>query len=291
MKLSGRETTLILVMLVVLMLLGYYLFLLSPAQKKLAVLEDELTTVENTKIQNDAIIVKQKDLEKQISESKDQASKIETTLLPAIRSEAITQKLQAAFVGGGIPFITECSSEPVVQDQILMPDGTFSDNQLVSVLFKIKASGSDGVAPTILDQSVGGTPALVGYNQFIKAVKDIEDDNPESVRINSISFEDSGQGFMFYTATIEVLAFSLPDRISAANMEQEYIVWGGTKISSITNDGTVGIPFSNVPVSQFDIDAFRPFSIIAPELVPEYAALAALADLAEEAALQQQFLQ
>lgn len=286
MKLSGRETTLILVMLVVLMLLGYYLFLLSPAQAKLATLEDELATVKNTKIQNDAIIVKQKDLEKEIADAKQQASDIELSLLPALRSEAITQKIQAAFVNSGIPFITECTSEAVVEDQVLLSDGTFSDNQLVSVIFNITASGSDGVAPTILDAYTGGTPALVGYKEFIKAVKDIEDDNPESVRIHSISFEDSGQGFMFFTASVEVLAFSLPDRISTADMEQEYIVWGGTDIDDITNDGLVGIPFANIPVSQFEIDTFRPFSTIAPELVPEYAALKILADeaMAAEAA-------
>lgn len=277
MKLSGRETTLILVMLVVLMLLGYYLFLLSPAQKNLATLESELTTVKQTKVQNDAIIVKQKDLEKEIADSKTQASEIEASLLPALRSEVITQKIQTAFINNGIPFITECTSEPFVQDQILLADGSFSDNQLISVIFNIKASGSDGVAPTILDESTGGMPALVGYNEFIKAVKDIEDDNPESVRIHSISFEDSGQGFMFFTASIEVIAFILPDRISTADMNQEYIIWGGTDVEDITSNGNVGIPFENIPGSQFDIDAYRPFSVIAPELIPEYIALEALA--------------
>lgn len=280
MKLSGRETTLILVMLVVLMLLGYFLFLLSPAQDKLAVFEKELTTVKNTKIQSDAIIVKQKDLEKEITDSKKQASEIEMSLLPALRSEVITQKIQTAFINSGIPFITECTSEPVVQDQILLSDGSFSDNQLVSVIFNITASGSDGIAPTILDQFTGGTPALVGYNEFIKAVKDIEDDNPESVRIHSISFEDSGQGFMFFTASIEVLSFILPDRISTADMNQDYIVWGGTDINDITNSGLVGIPFANIPPSQFEIDAYRPFSTIAPTLIPEYIALKALVDQA-----------
>jgi hypothetical protein len=63
-------------------------------------------------------------------------------------------------------------------------------------------------------------------------------------------------------------------------MEQEYIVWGGTGINDITSDGLVGIPFDRIPISQFDINAYRPFSIIAPELVPEYAALKALADQA-----------
>ncbi len=280
MKLSGRETTLILIMLVVLMLLGYYMFLLSPAQKKLATLEDELATVKNTKVSNDSIIVKQKDLEKQIVEAKDQATKIEKSLLPTIRSEAITQEIQAAFIDNGIPFIVECTSEPVVQSQIMLPDGSFSDNQLVSVIFNITVSGTDGVAPTILDEFTGGVPVLVGYNEFIKSVKDIEDDNPESVRIKAISFEDSGQGFMSYSASIEVLAYSLPDRISTADMNQDYIVWGGTDIKDITTNGLVGIPFASVPVSQFDVDVHRPFSIMAPELVPGYAALIALAEQA-----------
>lgn len=280
MKLSGRETTLILVMLVVLMLLGYYLFLLSPAQNKLATLENELATVKNTKISNDSIIVKQKDLEKQIIEAKDQATKIEKSLLPIIRSEAITQKIQSAFINSGIPFITECTSEPVVQDQVMLPDGSFSDNQLVSVIYNITASGTDGVAPTVLDAYTGGAPTLVGYNEFIKAVKDIEDDNPESVRIKSISFEDSGQGFMFYSASIEVLTYSLPDRISPANMDQDYIVWSGTDIKDITSNGMIGIPFASIPASQFDIDAYRPFSIMAPELVPGYAVLVALSEQA-----------
>lgn len=280
MKLSGRETTLILVMLVVLMLLGYYLFLLSPAQKKLAALEDELKTVEATKISNDSIIVKQKDLEKQIVAAKEQATKIEKTLLPTIRSEAVTQELQAAFIDNGIPFIVECKSEPIVQTQIMLPDGSFSENQLVSVVFNIKASGSDGVAPTILDAFTGGVPALVGYNEFIKAVKDIEDDNKDSVRIKSISFEDSGQGFMYYSASIEVLAYSLPDRISTAKMDQDYIVWGGTDIKDITTNGLVGIPFANVPVSQFDVKIYRPFSIMPPEQVPGYATLIALSQQA-----------
>lgn len=287
MKLSGRETTLILVMLVVLLLLGYYLFLLAPAQDKLSVLENELVAVKSTKVANDAIIVKQLDLETQITESKEQASAIEKLLLPELRAEAITERLQAAFISAGIPFITECTGEPVVNNQILLPDGTFSDNQLVSVIFNITASGSDGIAPTILDEFTA-TPALVGYEEFIQAVKDIEDDNTESVRIKSISFEDSGQGFMFYTASIEVFAFYLPDRISTADLEQDYITWGGTDVNDITSDGLVGVPFSSIPASQFSIDAYRPFSVLAPELIPEYAALA---ELANQALAEQQIVE
>lgn len=273
MKLSGRETTLILAMLIVLLLLGYYLFLLKPAQNKLAERDAELYSIKQDRSQKDKVIEDEKLLADEIVTIETDIIEIESSLLPSIVPEVVTQKLQAAFEDNGIPFIIECSAEPIVTDQILLSDGNYSYNTLSSVIFTISASGSDGIAPTILDVDADGNwsrATLVGYDEFILAVKDIEDDNPGSVKIRSISLEDSGQGFSTYTATIEVFAFSLPDRISTADMSQEYMIWEGTDLDNLRTDGEIGIAIEDIPLSLFDIDFYRPFSVYPTAFIPEY---------------------
>jgi hypothetical protein len=101
----------------------------------------------------------------------------------------------------------------------------------------------------------------------MKAVKDIEDDLPESIKIKSISLEDSGQGFMYYNVSVVVYSYDLPDRISEPVMEGDYITWTGAPVSSIPKDGLIGIPYASIPTAMREELFFRPFALfpVAPE--------------------------
>jgi len=150
----------------------------------------------------------------------------------------------------------------------MMPDGVnASPNYMKSVRFNVQVCGTDGVTKSILDTAEEPPEEgykVVGYDEFIKAVKDIEDDLPESVKIKGIKLEDSGQGFMFYTVSVVVYSFELPGRVSTPNMDTDYLTWDGVPIKDITKDGSIGIPYELIPESSRDEFVYRPFAEAPP---------------------------
>ena len=282
MKIASRQSTLLIIVILVLVLLAYVVFIQNPTTELLKNQNIELSRVEAEKKQIDQTILAGQGLNAEIEAYKLQISGIEQRLLPVIETQVIAQKIQDKFIQHGIPFITLISTETPVEDRVLEPDGvTVSDNLLRSVRFNFQVCGTDGrnmsildigTEPTVIaaDPAVEGSEEviaykIVGYDEFMNAVKDVEDDLPDSVKLKVISLEDTGEGFMYYNLTVVVYAYDLPDRISEPVMEGDYITWTGAPVNNIVKEGLVGIPYDMVPESTRDDNLYRPFAIVPVE--------------------------
>ncbi|MBN1892367.1 MAG: hypothetical protein JW780_06250 [Clostridiales bacterium] len=273
MKTSGKHSTLLFIVLIALVLLGYIVLVQNPESKRLKTKNDELATLQIKKQEIDQTIMAGQGLSAEIEAYKEQIAEIEQKLLPSIETQIIAQKLQDKFVQHNIPFITKTNTEPMVEYRVLMPDGTkTSPNLLQSVLFYVQVCGTDGVNRSILDEGAAlpedeeAGYKVVGYEEFIDAVKDIEDDYPDSVKIKTIGLEDSGQGFMYYNLAVVVYSYYLPDRITEPDMSHDYLTWSGTPTNDIEKNGLIGIPYNMIPEARRDENTFRPFALDIPEL-------------------------
>lgn len=270
-KISTRETVLLILLIAAVFFLLFFFIIIGPAQDNFSDKKVQLATLQSQKVAMDNTIAAGKSLASLKIDYENQAVEFEGTLLPTIKSEVIAQILQQKFVDAGIPFFVTTESASPQYYQTMMPDGSFSPNQLLSVRYMLKVSGSDGVFPTILDPVDSEAPSLIGFKEFTTALKDIEDDLPASIKIYSISLEDSKAGFMYYQVEVDAFAYSLPDRLSAPDMDQTYVNWQGQDVTTLDLGGTVGIPFMLIPPTSFPPDVERPYTLlqITPEMILE----------------------
>jgi hypothetical protein len=276
MKMAGKQSTLLFIVIIALILLAYIVFIQNPESATLIKKQQEYKTVQAKRNQIAEALLAGDSLNAELDAYGKQIQELEQKLIPEIQTQVIAQKLQSKFIEHGIPFITITNTDPAVEDHVLQPDGvTESPNYLKSVRFNIQVCGTDGVNRSILDEGttppVTTNPAtpnavvkpykIVGYDEFIKAVKDIEDDLPASIKIKSIKLEDSGQGFMFYNVSVVVYSFVLPSYEGNTYKDNEYMNWNGTPIDEITKDGLIGIPFELIPESLIEEKTYRPFAL------------------------------
>lgn len=275
-KISSRETILLIILLGAVIFLLLFFGFISPAQDDYNEKKLELSSLQAQKNDMDNTIAAGQSLLITQEQYKTDASDIETKLLPTIKPEVIAQVLQTKFVEAGIPFFVETSSELPEYYQTMLPDGTFSNEQMVSVRFTLKVSGSDGYFPTLFDPIDTEEPTLIGFPEFMDALKDIEDDLPMSLRLYSVSLEDSGAGFMYYQVEVDAFAFMLTNRLSSPDMDQQYVTWTGPDVSTLPMGGYVGIPINLLPPTSIKVDAERPYTnvYVTKDLLPQVESLA-----------------
>jgi len=272
MKMAGKQTTLLFIALIALILLCYFVFIHGPESDKLVVKNTELQTVQAEKKRINDRIAAGEGLNAEIESYKKLITDIEKSLLPDIETQVIAQILQDKFVDHGIPFITKTNTSIPTEERVLLPDGTqMSDEALISVIFNLQVCGTDGFHQSVLDDVEATEPSqeqedeqlnyiLIGYDEFISALKDIEDDLPDSVKIRSITLEDSGQGFMYYSVSVVAYTMYLPNRISEPSTSGAYITWNGIPVNQIPREGLIGIPYDRVPETLRDDKIYLPFA-------------------------------
>jgi len=273
---GGRDTFLLFVVLLLALGAVCYLCIIKKNLDKLNTVKEELSQVEQEKAMNDAIIQQAEQLDAQREELKNQLQTLENKLLPELYTSAIQRKLFKHFEDAGIPYIVEVSNTPLEYELVNMTDGKVSPNRVISSRYKIRVSGTDGWLLTHDEEIERGIDYRVFYNQlaipmddtntvnpeaqalgltsareiktatyasydeFVAAVKAIQADAPDYVKIASIEIEDMGQGFCEYTAEVDVFAYDLIDRISAAPTSMNYMNWVGAE--NIATGGIVGLP-------------------------------------------------
>lgn len=250
MKLSNRELIMVVGIFLIVSVAAFWLLLLSPAKDALAASQLEYQSLQSVDDANQVIIDSVESLDATRTSLKTDISKIETSLLPELDVEVITEHLANIFEAHGLPFITETSSDPIITEQMQLTNGTVSQDSVQWVRIKMKVSGTDGVTE-------GGIPA-VGYNEFITAAKDIESVDPNTIHITSISIEDTDYGFQSFSISIDVFAFKLHNPIVETDTSEPYITWDR---EPVVTGGTFGVPYANLPQSKNMTAAFyRPFA-------------------------------
>ena len=251
MKLSKRETFMLIALLFFVVIAGFWFTILSPARNTLSEVQSNYDSLKAADDANQEIINSVVSLSENRDALKSSIVQIENELLPELDTEVITEHLANIFENNGMKFITEITCDPIVTEQLLLSDNTYSNNSVQWVRVNMKVSGTDGVTE-------GGVPA-VGYNEFIKSVKEIEAVSPDTIHVYSVSIEDTAQGFQFFNISVDVYAFDLPDRIEAYDPTAPYITWDRDAAAA---GGILGVPYASIPASQIQPAFYKPFATV-----------------------------
>lgn len=282
---GGKDTFLLFIVLLLALGAVCWLCVIQKNFDKLGDVKDELRTVQQEKAQKDAIIEQAKALDKERESLRNSIIEVEKKYLPDLVTSAIQRKLYKHFEDANIPFIVEISNTPLNYDVVTMTDGKVSPNRIKSSRYKISVSGTDGwllthdennekkipftvfssqlalnsadpKAPNPIAQKYGFNNAndvksdtYVSFKEFVTALEAIEADAKDYVKISEINIEDSQQGFCTFSASVDVYAFELVDRLSPADPNMDYMTWVGA--SDIKTGGLVGFP-SYFVVAQSD---------------------------------------
>ena len=249
MKLSVRETFMLFGVILVVLFAGFWFLLLSPIQTELKANILEYDTVKSQYDSEKTIIESLDSLQNDLDALQAQVSDYENRLLPELDPEVISEHLVAILADNGFVKVTNIGCSLPQYEQIQRLDGTFSPNSIQWITVNLKVAGTDGVTP-------GGTDKI-GYDQFIKAVKKIETENPDAIHVSSISMEETNQGFQYFLVSVDVFAYNLPNRMSPIDITESYINWNR---EAIPTGGIFGRPYESIPVSQIQAAYFRPFA-------------------------------
>ncbi|MCR5592285.1 MAG: hypothetical protein K6F79_00870 [Saccharofermentans sp.] len=219
-------------------------------------LQDQLDYYESLKTQNAAT-------QAQIDELKTNIAEVEGTFLPVICAESIEQYVLKTFEDAGCPYLVSVEAQDVAADAVTLPNGNIASDSLILKRIVVQYSTTDGfnipnynrnttvITNGVADEalwneyisSMGwqGTAGIVGYNEFVNALKTIEAVDPDCIKINSISIK-SEAGYILMTAEIDFYSATFNSRVSEPDMGAPYITWAGsTNIN--TTGGHIGQPF------------------------------------------------
>lgn len=234
MKMNKREVILFSLIIGIALFAIFWFAFLTPIRNELDARKLEYANLLQKDAANQAIINSVSVLEDTQKALEGDIVTLEQSLLPYLNTEIITEKFISIFNDHGMKFVTKIKTvyPEGSEDKILYPDGSFSRNSSSCLQVTLRVSGTDGVTD-------GGIP-LVGYDQFIQAIKDIEDEDPEAIRIDTIAMEDTAVGFQYFDVTINVYSFNLPTRVSDLDLTHPYVNWVRP---DPTLGGIIGTPY------------------------------------------------
>ncbi len=250
MKLTKTELILAGGLLIALLIVLYSSVIYRPATDELFKAQQEYRDLSAQQEENKHIIDKVAALTSTRDDLKNEIATIENSLLPELDVEVITSRFADIFAANNLEFVTKITSTMPTSIMLQRADGTTSGDSVQYIRISMKVSGKDGVTE-------GGIPAS-GYEDFIKAVKTIETENPEAIRIYSISMEETQQGFQYFFISVDVYQFVLSsERIDPIDTSDPYLSWYR---EAVATGGKIGIPYDNVPPSKLLEVFFRPFA-------------------------------
>lgn len=249
MKLSKREMIMVIGLIFIVVLAGFWFLLLSPANDLLAQRQIEYQNLKAADDANQQIISNVAALDASLTALKSNVGKIENSLLPELDTEVLSEHFAKIFEKNGLHYITEISSEPIVTEQLTLTDGTASKDTIQWIRIKMKVSGTDG-------KTEGGVPA-VGYDAFMSAVKEIEGVKPDAIHVSSVSMEDTDQGFQYFLVSVDVFEFNLYNRVSSIDPSDPFITWDRDAVAA---GGFMGTPYDAIPPSKIVPSFFKPFA-------------------------------
>lgn len=219
-------------------------------------LEEQLAYYEALKTQNAAT-------QTQIDVLREQITEEEGRYLPYICSEAIEQYVLKTFEDAGCPYLVSVNEQDIVAEAVRMPDGSAAPDSLVIKRVSVQYSTTDGynipeynrsatvISDGMIDEEAlqayldemywHGADSIVGYDEFVDALATLEAENPDCIKINSISITSEG-GYILLNAEIDFYSATFNGRVSEADESAPYVSWAGST-SINTEGGFVGRPF------------------------------------------------
>ena len=262
-NIGQREKYYLMLLGIVVVVVLIYFFGIRTLGEKHVDLVNERTQLEEQLAYYEALKTQNAETQAQIDQLKTQISDEESRFLPFICSEAIEQYVLKTFEDAGCPYLVSVSAEDVVPSTVTLPNGTAATDTLIAKRITVQYCTTDGynipeynrsttvISNGIIDEEAfnayldemywHGADSRVGYAEFLNALATLESENPDCIKINSISIESEG-GYILLNASIDFYSATFYERVSEPDTNAPYVTWAGaTNIN--TAGGFIGYPF------------------------------------------------
>ena len=291
-NLTAREKGFMYVItLLIIVVLGYF-FGIRTLNNKYEEYKVELQTLQERKAYLDQLRENNASMATEIEALKASCEQLELSFIDKLETECIEQYVLKTFEDAGCPFLISVSSTENGMAPVSYPDGTPAAESLICLQIKVMYSSTDGytvtqynrtpdftrgakvpVEETITDLSEkmgqGEYAKRRGYDEFLKALKKINAENTDCIKVSSIiAEEDSKNGSMTLTATVDFYGANLTHRLSVDDSKQGYTYWTGhTNVD--TKGGFIGFPYVcdnknslwyGIVNDQIEPGAYKPFA-------------------------------
>ena len=263
-NLTAREKGFMYVItLLIIVVLGYF-FGIRTLNNKYDEYKVELQTLQDRKAYLDQLRENNASMATEIELLKSSCADLELSFIDQIETECIEQYVLKTFEDAKCPFLVSIEANDIGMAAVSYPDGSTSPDGLVCMQVMVTYSSTDGYTVTqynrnpdftygaeipveeqIKDLSTqmgqGDYAERKGYDEFLSALKKINKENTNCIKVDSISAVEKN-GAMVLTATINFYGTSLRNRLSVDDSKAPYTYWCGDK-NVDTKGGFIGFPY------------------------------------------------
>ena len=260
-NLSMREKAFIYVILLLLIIVGGYFLGIRNLNNQYNEYKTQLDQLNARKAYLDQLKLDIDATEDEISQLDTFIKDKELSFIDKLDSECIEQYIMKTMEESGMPYLSSITCEEVACAPVSYPDGSAAPDSLQCLRVDISYSSTDGYITTqynltpdqtgddageiitalyiLQDTSFAGE--RVGYDEFIKGLKAIAEENPDCIKISDIAVIDNA-GFLTLNASIDFYGTNLANRVSEDDSTDGYTYWQGDK-NVDTAGGFIGYPY------------------------------------------------
>ena len=264
-NLTAREKGFMYVItLLIIVVLGYF-FGIRTLNNKYEEYKDELQKLQERKAYLDQLRENNASMATEIEILKASCAELELSFIDKLETECIEQYVLKTFEDAGCPFLISVSSGDVGMSGVSYPDGSPAKESLSCLQIQVIYSSTDGYTVTQYNRTPDFTrgakipveesvPELAekmgqgeyakrkGYDEFLKALKKINAENTDCIKVSSLIVEETDNGGLNLTATIDFYGANLGNRITVDESKAAYTYWTGhTNVD--TKGGFIGFPY------------------------------------------------
>lgn len=263
-NLTAREKGFMYVItLLIIVVLGYF-FGIRTLNNKYDEYKAELQSLQERKAYLDQLRANNASMATEIELLKASCAEIELSFIDKLETECLEQYVLKTFEDAGCPFLIGVTSADLGMPAVTYPDGTPSKDGLACMQITVSYSSTDGytvtqynrtpdftngskvpVTETISDLSgqmgQGEYAKRKGYDEFIAALKKINAENPDCIKVNNFTVVET-DGVMTLSASINFYGASFRNRLSVDDSKKPYTYWCGDK-NVDTKGGFIGFPY------------------------------------------------
>ncbi|MCQ2467452.1 MAG: hypothetical protein MJ166_08050 [Clostridia bacterium] len=248
-----------------------YIFIIMPMDKKIDQRRYDLADRERQDAEYEAIKTQNSAMKASIQATEKAIQDIELNLFADTDIEVVENFVMSVFESTGSKYLSKIESTDVPTDDIYLPNGTIANEKLLIKRITVEYATTDGFTipeynkqpswittdgidlPLISDAIAhmgdyeDSRYDVVGYNEFVKALKLISEEKPSCMKIHRVYIEDSTYGFVYLRAEIDLYATQLGERrvSQTSSPEQVKLEWAGrTKVDC--SGGMIGMPLLNM---------------------------------------------
>ena len=271
-NLSTREKILIFCVALLLVCAIFYIAALRPLGNLISSASSDLADREAQMQYYEELKASNNETKKQIDAMEKTIKEQEGSMLADVDGENLVNYVMRVLEENGSPYQASISSADIPCDDIILPNGDKASQSLILKRITVKYATTDGFTIPEYDfhpqwiKTIDGVYdydieliedaiskmgdeneyPIVGYNEFIKAMKVIAKEIPSCVKIHSIKIEDSKYGFLYLNAEIDVYGANLGSSrlLPVSDKDQVKLDWGG-KTNVDCKGGMIGMPLVN----------------------------------------------